>query len=72
MKLFVTYGIGSNLANCYAVVEGKDYNECRAKVDEATQGKFAFTYTKERFEGQPEKYGLEEVPLQPQVLDDYA
>lgn len=72
MKLFVTYGCGSNLSGCYSVVEGKDYHECRAKVDEVTQGKFAFDYTEERFKGQAEKYGLKEVPLQPQVLDDYA
>lgn len=70
MKLFITYGCGSNLCNCYSVVEGKDYSECRAHADEVTEGKFAFGYSEEKFKGQPEKYGLTEVPLQPQWFED--
>ena len=66
MKLFITYGCGSNLRNCYAVVEGENYKECRAHADLITEGKFAFDYSEEQFKGQPEKYGLTEVPLQPQ------
>ncbi len=67
-KLFITYGNGSNLRNNYSVVEGEDYSACRAIADEVTGGKFAFDYPEEAFRGQPEKYSLTEVPLQPQVL----
>jgi hypothetical protein len=67
-KLFVTYGSGSNLGRAYSVVTGKDHAECRKHVEHVTKGKFAFTYTESEFAGQPEKYGLVEVPLQPQVL----
>lgn len=67
MRLYITYGLGSNLANRYSVVEDEDYAQARARVNEVTGGKFAFTYSEKDFQGQPEKYGLREVPLQPQV-----
>jgi len=66
-EFFVTYGLGSNLANCYSKVLGVDYGEARRLVDDVTQGKFAFMYDKQEFEGQAEEYGLTEVPLQAQI-----
>lgn len=66
MELFVTYGCGTTLANCYSVVKGRDFAECREYVERITGGKFAFTYTESEFAGQVEKYGLRLVPLQPQ------
>lgn len=68
-EFFVTYGFGSNLKNCYSKVTGPDYSTARALVDDVTEGKFAFMYDAERFAGQVEKYGLTEVPLQPQQLE---
>lgn len=68
MKIYVTYGCGSNLPNCYSEVFCENYGQGRAHVDAVTRGKFAFTYTEEDFVGQVEKYGLHLVPLQAQVL----
>ena len=66
MKLYVTYGMGSKLGKCYSVVEGLDYGVCRRMVEAGTNCEFAFDYTEEEFAGQVDKYGLTEVPLQPQ------
>jgi hypothetical protein len=68
MKLYTTYSCATNLRNNYSVVEGEDHGDCRAKIHEVTGGKFAFAYTEEEFEGQIERYGLTEVPLQPQTI----
>ena len=68
MKLFITYGVGSNLGRNYSVVEGADYDACREHVFLITEGRFGFTYTEEQFAGQVEKWGMTEVPLQPQVF----
>lgn len=54
MKMFVTYGGGTDRRNNFYVVEGKDYNECRSKVEAACGPKFAFMYTEEDFAGQEE------------------
>lgn len=70
MKLYVTYGFGSNLKNCYSVVEGADIATCYVIINEVTQGQYAFAYTEEHFAGQVEKYGLTEVPLQEQRKPD--
>ena len=70
VKLYVTYAMGSYLCNCYSVVEAESYQEARNIVDRVTNGKFAFDYTGELFEHQVEKYGLKEVPLQPQEMID--
>jgi hypothetical protein len=66
MKLYVTYGFGSNLANCYSVVEANTEEACRQKVRNVCGGKYAFTYSEKNFEGQVEAYNLKEVELQPQ------
>jgi len=68
MKIYVTYGCGGNLANCYSEVFCEDYEQGRRHVDQVTGGKFAFVYGEESFAGQVEKYGLQLVDLQPQVL----
>lgn len=67
MKLYITYGSGSDRANCYSVVEGTDYAECREIVNNVTHGKFAFDYTEDRFVGQVERFDLTKVELGPQV-----
>ncbi len=68
MTLYVTYGYGSNLKDCYSVVQGSSWKACYDQISEATSGQYAFTYTAEEFEGQVERYGLREVPLQAQVF----
>ena len=65
-KFFVTYGTGTNLANCYSVIEADEYDQARQKAFEVTEGKFAFIYDEEQFFGQIEKWDLTEVELQPQ------
>lgn len=63
---YVTYGCNSSLASCFSKVEAEDYSAAREAIHKVTDGKFAFCYTEQEFEGQKEKYDLAEVPLQPQ------
>ena len=70
MKLYITYGYGSNLKDCYSIVEAPDIPACYATINEVTQGKYAFAYTEEKFEGQVERYGLRKVPLQAQTMKE--
>ena len=65
-KFFVTYGSGTNLANCYSAIEADSYEQARQKAFEVTSGKFAFMYDEEQFTGQVERWNLTEVELQPQ------
>ena len=65
---YVTYALGSNLDHCYSTVYSDDYAKAREMVERATNLNFAFMYNAESFKGQPEKYGLTEVDLQPQVM----
>lgn len=66
-KFYVTYGFGSNLSGCYSEVEGEDYSEARATVDEATGGKFAFMYDETQYASAILRWNLKKVPLQAQV-----
>jgi len=68
MTLFVTYGRRTNLHDCYSVVQGSSWKACHDRISEATSGQYAFLYTAKEFEGQVERYGLREVPLQAQVF----
>ena len=69
MKFYVTYGCGSNLANCYSKVEAEDAHAGREAVRLVCGAKFAFFYDEEGFAGQVEQFGLREVPLQQQIND---
>lgn len=66
MKLYITYGFGSKLRNCYSVVEGIDYETCRRMVEAGTKLEFAFDYTEDEFVRIKEEYNLRLVLLQPQ------
>ena len=66
MKLYITYGLGSKLKNCYSVVECIDYETCRRMAIAGTNREFAFDYTEEDFGDMAEKYGMTEVRVQPQ------
>lgn len=70
MKLHVTYGYNSNLRNNFSVVEGETLAELFQKINDITHGQYAFTYDEFGFAGQVERYGLTEVPLQPQTKRD--
>lgn len=70
MKIFVTYGCGSDLGMCYSVVEADTAQDARKIIEAVCRRDFAFTYSEEDFAGQAEKYGLTEVPLQPQIMLD--
>lgn len=69
VTFYVTYGHGSNLRDCYSVVEGEDYAECRRILHEAIGDNFAFMYSEEEFAGQVEDYNLRKVELQPHVFN---
>lgn len=66
-QFFVTYGFGSNLGNCYSIVDAANYGEARKIIHDTIGDKFAFCYEESEFEGQPSRYGLVEVPLQAQI-----
>lgn len=74
-KFYVTYSSGSNLANCFSVVEAPNYRAARNQITEVTQRRYAFMYDRDDWEidtslgprTQQELYGLKEVPLQAQV-----
>lgn len=69
MKTFyVTYGFNSNLGKKYSKVRASTATLARELVMDVTKGKFAFMYPEEEFLPQIEKYGLQEVALQPQEL----
>ena len=68
MKLFVTYGNGSNLRNNFSVVTGDSIAECYERIHRVCGPRYAFAYTEADFFGQTERYDLTEVPLQPQIL----
>jgi hypothetical protein len=67
-KYFVTYGFGSNLGQCYSMVEAENYSEARNLIHEITDGAFAFCYDEKEFEGQVADYNLSLIPLQKQVF----
>ncbi len=69
MKLYVTYGFGSNLRNCYSVVEANNIPMAYDIIHEVCGPDYAFAYTEDHFAGQVEKYGLTEVPLQAQTKE---
>ena len=71
IKLYVTYGFGSNLANCFSIVEAESGQAAFDKVREVCGQSYAFTYPHDVWHGengrsQEDRYGLTEVPLQPQ------
>lgn len=70
VKLYVTYGCGSRLRNCFSMVEAETFQAAHAKVYEVCGTKYAFTYDEKHFAGQEEKYCLTEVPLQPCSASD--
>jgi hypothetical protein len=72
-KFYVTYSFNSNLKDNYSIVEADCYDSARDEIFNETEGKFAFMYDEESFEGQADKYGLSEVPLQQQLMlsEDY-
>lgn len=67
-KVFVTYGFGSNLWNCYSEVDVPAEIDVRTYVFAKTLGKFAFMYSEEQWtiDGvtQQQLYNLEKVELQ--------
>ena len=66
-NFYVTYGCGTNLYNCYSVVQGFDYEDARNTVFTEIGPAFAFMYDEDQFAGQAEKYDMREVELQPMV-----
>jgi hypothetical protein len=67
-KFFVTYGNGSNLKDCYSIVEAKDMKEAREKIHEEIGQDFSFCYEIRFLKAQISNYGLQEVPLQRHVM----
>jgi len=72
-RFYFTFGQAYNLRNNYVVVEAVDRTaavaeftevrrDCSQSVPEPERC-WAFTYDEERFAGQPEQYGLTEVPI---------
>lgn len=64
---YVTYGNNTNLAKNYSVVKSKSESQARLETHQGTGGKWAFLYKEADFQGQAEKFGLTEIPLQQPV-----
>ena len=68
--LYVTYGCGSNLANCFSVVEAENAQAAFDEVCKVCGTSYAFTYTHNAwYQGgtsQEKIWGLTKVPLRPQ------
>lgn len=62
-KFFFTFCMKSVLRNNYVEIEAEDAEAARAAMGESHGMNWAFCYTEDGFRGQPEKYGLTEVPL---------
>lgn len=69
-KFYATYGLGSNLRNCYSTVEADSWGEARKQVMEVTGGNFAFDLLTSQFDSCIGRYNMTEVPLQPQVYSE--
>jgi hypothetical protein len=71
---YVTYSFGSNLHNCFAIVEVPYDVDTSFFVQSQIGPKYAFIYDQMQWvhggKTQQELYGLRQVPLQPQVLRD--
>lgn len=70
VRLYVTYGYGYDQRNNYSVVEGESYLLCQQTITATCGSAYAFSYTEADFRGQAERYGLTEIPLQPQTRKD--
>ena len=72
--LYVTYGCGTNQANCFSVVKAPDLEKARGIVWAVCGPNFAFTYPESSWVvdgvSQEKKYGLREIPLQPQYYNE--
>jgi len=70
IKLYVTYDLGSNLANCFSIVDATDELAALAALRDTCGQAFAFMYHEKGWyqdgRSQEDRYGLTEVPLQPQ------
>ena len=71
MKLYVTYGWGYKQRSNYSVVEGADMLACMDTIGRVCGSAYAFTYKEADFNGQVGRYGLTEIPLQPQTRHEY-
>ena len=67
-KFFFTFGNNSNLAHCYMIIEAKDRDAARELMFLAYGRRWAFEYDEKSFEGQPERYGLGEVPVGTELI----
>ena len=69
MRFYFTFGFGSTLWKNYVVVEAPNEEAAREKflaAREAVDGvrsRWAFVYTADAFDHQPDMYGLTEVPI---------
>ena len=65
MKVLVTYGCGTPLENCYSLVDGDTYEDCRKEIFRVTEGKYSIDYPYDEYAYMIQEYNLKEVPLQP-------
>lgn len=69
-KYYFTFGSnhrtveGFSLGQNYVVIQSETEHEARHVMHKARGEVWAFSYTEETFEGQPEEYGLTELTLE--------
>lgn len=67
MKLYVTYGYGSEQGTNYSVVEGIDDADCLRQINDTCSSRWAFCYREHEKAEAIDRYGLTEIPLQAQT-----
>ena len=69
-SFYVTYSFGTNLSHCFSIVEATDEHAALTAVRDTCGQAYAFMYPKKDWyragRSQEYRYGLTEVPLQPQ------
>ena len=78
-RWYFTFGLGYNLGRNFIVVEAETrdlayeiFTEARRDIDGHDGRLYAFDYSEAGFAGQPERYGLTEVPIDEPIHSLYG
>lgn len=63
MTFYFTFGFGHSLRDHYVTIEAENAEAARKKMVRHHGQMWAFQYDEKSFAGQPEKYGITEIPL---------
>jgi hypothetical protein len=70
-RFYFTFGRAYNLRDNYVVVEALSRDQARSVMQSIYGRDCAFDYDERGFDGQPEKYGITQVPFGTPVRQEY-